>query len=189
MFLSVGFVSLMGPLYWQREGARVAVGASGVAVRRMRRGGREDVRAPGSQDSLAVPELSGVRVIRASFFWQCQGWVAYGCFPPAILGSARAGWLLPDKPGSANVEWRMGAPRQKSLAVPGLGGSIPHYPRVLPHLPSAAPLPRPLNDANRAGPLFSGRHRTAAHEAPVGQHDVVLWESDIECSAPNRAPE
>lgn len=156
MFLSVGFVSLMGSLYWHRDRVLVAVGASGVAVRRMRRGGREDVRAPGSQDSLAVPELSGVRVILASFFWQCQGWVAYGCFPPAILGSARAGWLLPDKPGSANVEWRMGAPRQKSLAVPVFSGAASRKP-ALPAAPIiGSPLPHPLNGAARAEPLLSG---------------------------------
>ena len=156
MFLSVGFVSLMGPLYWQREGARVAVGASGVAVRRMRRGGREDVRAPGSQDSLAVPELSGEKTPKAKKHWQCQSWVAYGCFPPAILGSARAGWLLPDKPGSANVEWRMGAPRQKSLAVPVFSGAASRKP-ALPAAPIiGSPLPHPLNGAARAEPLLSG---------------------------------
>lgn len=73
VFLSVGFASLMGSLYWHRDRVLVAVGASGVAVCRMRRGGgREDVRAPGSQDSLAVPIPGGAWALHANNLWQRQ---------------------------------------------------------------------------------------------------------------------
>lgn len=112
----------MGPLYRRRREARVAVGASGVAVRRMRREGRGH-RARGRQDSLAMPILGGARALPARKTWQCQSRVARAPSTPRNIGSARAEWLLPEKPGSASVQWRMGAPRQKSLAVPMLSGA------------------------------------------------------------------
>lgn len=179
----------MGSLYWHRDRVLVAVGASDVAVRRMRRGGREDVRTPGSQDSLAVPILDGENPPHANNPWQCQSRVARAPSTPRKIGSARAEWLLPDKPGSAKVEWRMGAPRQKSLAVPAFSGATSRKLALFAAPIIGSPLPHPLNGAARAEPLLSGRHRTAAHGAPAGQSDAAPWGSDIECTASNTVRE
>ena len=70
-----------------------------------------------------MPILGGARALPARKTWQCQSRVARAPSTPRNIGSARAEWLLPDKPGSANVEWHMGAPRQKSLAVPAFNGA------------------------------------------------------------------
>ena len=99
----------MGSLYWHRDRVLVAVGASGVAVRRMRRGGREDVRAPGSQDSLAVPIPGGAWAFHTNNLWQCQRSAAKALPRPIIFGSANPGWRGP-------------LPRQETLAVPELSG-------------------------------------------------------------------
>lgn len=112
----------MGSLYWHRDRVLVAVGASGVAVCRMRRGGREDVREPGSQDSLAVPILSGPWALHANNLWQCQSRVAKKHRKPKNTGSARAGWRTGDSCQFFLAVPELGGFCQINLAVPGLGG-------------------------------------------------------------------
>lgn len=148
----------MGSLYWHRDRVLVAVGASGVAVCRMRRGGREDVREPGSQDSLAVPELSGPWALHARRARQCQRSTAKALPMPIIFGSANPGWRGPlPRQGTLAVPELSGS-CQINLAVPILSGAwaiparrawqrqrstAPHLAnsRFLPHPSSAAPAP------------------------------------------------
>lgn len=157
----------MGSLYWHRDRVLVAVGASGVAVRRMRREGRGH-RAPGfsgsanlewrgllpRQKSPAVPAFNGESPPHANNLWQCQSRVARTPSTPRNIGSARAEWLLPDKPGSANLEWRMGDPRQKSLAAPAFNGATSRK-LALPAAPIiGSPCPT-LSTVQLAQDLFS----------------------------------
>lgn len=104
-----------------------------------------------------MPILGGARALPARKTWQCQSRVARSPSTPRNIGSARAEWLLPDKPGSASVQWRMGAPRQKSLAVPAFSGATSRKLALLAApIIGSPPLPRPLNGAARGEPLLSG---------------------------------
>lgn len=84
----------------------------------------------------------GAEGAKASNPWQCQDRVAKTRPAPVIPGSARKtrqrasnpwrcqSWMAqrpqtPEIPGSANLEWRGGRKRQKSLAVPTLSGTKP----------------------------------------------------------------